>query len=273
MGVGLVLCVATDARAHASFEQRLEHATADIEADPAHPEPWLRRAKLHLLAGDLDAAHRDLARAEHLAPEQPEVLHRRAELLLHQGAAAPALEVLERLLARHPDHVGAEVLRARTLRRLDRPLASAAAYDRAIVLRPGASPDVYLERARTLSEAGPEHAPRAISGLEEGLAQLGPLPALVEAALSLELEAGLLDAALARVEAEIERSPQPLWWMVRRAELLEAAGRSEEARAGYETARRRLGQVPPWRRSRRGFQELEARLRSSGAETRPGERR
>ena len=100
----------------------------------------------------------------------------------------------------------------------------------------------------------------AIAGLDEGLEAAGPLPALTRAAIELELRANHADAALARVEIEILRSRQPVWWMVRKAELLAATGRGDEAQPVYAEARQQLIAQPAHRRNQPGWRELEARL-------------
>jgi tetratricopeptide (TPR) repeat protein len=256
----LVLAAVTRTEAHADLELRLAHATHAISGAPERPDLLLRRAELYRRSGDFRAAHADLDRAAQLTPPLGEIDYRRAELLLDEGFAAQAIAILDGLLAADPDHIAGHVARARALRRLDRPLDAAAAYTLALQRTRGTEPDLYLERADTLAAAGPSHLTDAIAGLDEGLETLGPLPALTRAAIELELRADRAEAALARVEIEIVRSQQPIWWIVRKAEILDASGQGDPARAVYAEAWQYLLAQPAHRRSQPSWRELEARL-------------
>jgi tetratricopeptide (TPR) repeat protein len=269
IGACLILAAVDRVHAHADLDLRLARATRALEESPSSAGPLLERAELHRSRGDLGAAHADLDRAARLAPALGEIELRRAELHLEQGVAAQALTVLDGLLAADPDDVAAHVARGQALRRLDRPLEAAAAYSEALERMPRGTPDLFLERADALAAGGPAYAAAAIASLDEGLAALGPLPALALAAVELEVRAGRRAAALARVEREIARSRQPVWWMVRKAEILEAAGRSHEAHDIAVEAWNQLAAQPEHRRRQRGWRELEARLEAALRPTEP----
>jgi predicted negative regulator of RcsB-dependent stress response len=93
--------------------------------------------------------------------------------------------------------------------------------------------------------------------------RLGPVAALVAAAIDLELTLKRYDAALARVDAAAARSPHPEAWLARRGEILEAAGRGHAAREAYAQALREIESRPPHRRATRSVQNLETRLRTA----------
>jgi tetratricopeptide (TPR) repeat protein len=269
IGACLILAAVARAQAHPDLELRLTRATRAVEQSPDSPAPLLERAELHRSRGDQTAAHADLDRAARLAPGRPEIKLRRAELHLEQDATTQALVVLDGLLATDPHRVAAHVARARALRQLNRPLEAAAAYTEALRRMPVGTPDLFLERADALAAEGSTHAPAAIASLDEGLEALGPLPALTLAAVELEIHAGHHAAALARIEAEIARARQPIWWMVRKAEILQAAGRSRESHDTVAAAWDQLVAQPEHRRRQPGWRELEARLEAA---LRPSER-
>jgi len=259
-GACLILIAVARTEAHADLELRLARTAQAIAHTPERPDLLLRRAELYARSGNYSAAHADLDRAARIAPTLREVDYRRAGLLLDEGAAAQAMAVLDGLLAADPDHVGGHVARARALRRLGRPLDAADAYTQALQRSPGTAPDLYLERADALTAAGPSHVRSAIAGLDEGLNALGPLPALTRAAIELELRASRFEAASARVEIEILRAQQPIWWIVRKAEILDASGQSDRARAIYAEAWQHLLAQPAHRRGQPSWRELETRL-------------
>jgi len=162
----------------------------------------------------------------------------RGRTLLAAGRFAEAKEALDRFLAARPADPDALSMRARTQATLGRPAASVEDYTRAIREREKRGPilaDEYLERARVLAASG-GHLSEALRGLDEGIARLGPLASLELYALDLELASGGYDEALARLEAVGLQSPRQEPWLVRRAEILEKAGRAAEARLTYERA-------------------------------------
>jgi tetratricopeptide (TPR) repeat protein len=260
LGTSLVLAPVTRSAAHGDVEARIAHVTDQIALDPDRVDPLLRRAELYRRGGNFTAAEKDLDRAAQVAPTLPELSHQRALLLLAEGDPGRALAVLDGLLAAEPDHVAGHLTRARSLRALDRSVEAAGAYTNAIERARVPTPDPYLERAHALGSSGPAQLASAIAGLDEGIEALGPLPALTRAAVDLELRAGRTDAALTRLEAEITRAHQPLWWWARKGEILDAAGRRAEALDAYAEARRHLDAQPAHRRERRAWRDLEERL-------------
>ena len=124
-------------------------------------------------------------------------------------------------------------------------------------------PDYYLERARELAAAGNEHLDEAVRGLDEGVRLLGPIVSLQLPAIDLDLELGLYDAALARLDTIAAQSPRKEGWLARRAAILEKAGRPAEARAACTEALAAIAGLPPARRSVAAIRELEQSLNAT----------
>ena len=68
------------------------------------------------------------------------------------------------------------------------------------------------------------------------------------------------DAALARIDTVMARLQRKETWLERRAQILRAAGREEEAKKNYHDALAAIGRLPPAHRLTRMTLELEARL-------------
>ena len=118
-----------------------------------------------------------------------------------------------------------------------------------------------MERAQVLAAAGSEFLPEALSGLDDGIARMGSLVTLQLFAIDVELKQKHYDGALARVDKIAEKSPRKETWLVRRGEILQQAGRPDEARRAYQSALSSLQTLPPTRRFVPAMQELERRIK------------
>jgi len=256
--VALILAlVAVPAAAHPEILAEIEGVTRRIEADPGNAELYLKRGELYRTDGDWDAAAADYARARRLDPGLVPVEFCTGKMRLEAGDAPTALAHLDRFLAARPDDAEGLALRGRVHVALGRYAAAAADFGRAIDVRAcdgdGAPPELYIARSRALVRAGAVHGDDALAGLEQGLALLGRPITIELEALDVELGLGRPDAALARVDRVLARSavrPEP--WLVRRAEILEGAGRAGEARRAWQAALDALEAQPAARRSK-GF--------------------
>ena len=201
---------------------------------PADPDLQLARARLSHEEGDWNAALAGYHHARSLgaAPAQVAVLE--GDALLAAGWTRSALERYDAALAAEPDRATAHVGQARTLRRLDKPEEAADAYERAYTLLERANPSLVLEWTRALVAAGRPNA--AVEILDAQLASMGRIPTLQLAAVELEQQLARHDAALRRIDALLDQVPGHPLWTVRRAEILEGAGRIEEARVAYGDA-------------------------------------
>ncbi len=225
--------------AHVAVDAQIRTLDVRIAAHPSAAALRLQRGELHRAHADWRAAETDYRAALRLDPTMVAADLALGRMLLEAGRPAAALEAIDRFLIARPDEPLALVVRGRALLALGRALDAAAAFSRAIARTPAArppDPDVYLERARALTAAGPGHLTEALGGLDAGLALLGPVAALQLAAIDLEVERHDYDAALRRLASLESLSARRAPWQVRRSAILEAAGRSGEARAACDTA-------------------------------------
>jgi tetratricopeptide (TPR) repeat protein len=106
-------------------------------------EVEVERAQRHLRLGDLlwdrgrpGAAKVQYAKAHRAAPDDPIVASRLARAALQAGDAQGALDAIDTVVARYPDHAPAHALRGSALLALDRPAAAAEASREALRLNP-----------------------------------------------------------------------------------------------------------------------------------------
>jgi tetratricopeptide (TPR) repeat protein len=249
--------------AHGSFHERIARANRAVEAETDAPGPYLRRAEIHRHHGNFAEAMADLDRAAAMDPGGHEVDYFRGLVHLDSGRPEDAEAALGRFLEHEPRNPAALAGRARVLASLGRHLEAASVYSRAIESRPVAVPATYLARAEALARAGDEHLPEALRGLDAGLATLGPVMTLQRAAIDLEIRRGSIEAALARLEKAAAATPRQETWLARRGEILEGAGRLDEARGSFELALREMDRLPPHRRRTGAMTRLDARLQEA----------
>jgi tetratricopeptide (TPR) repeat protein len=246
------------ARAHGDLDVQIRVISEEIAQAPS-AALYLKRGILHHQHEDYVHALDDYDRAEQLAPLSGTIGFARSRTLFQSGQLTAARATLDKFLAQAPTHAEAFLLRARVLAGLKEHAAALRDFDRHLALAPEPLPDCYLERAATLVASGDRHA--ALSSLDEGIGRLGNLVTLQNAALALELELGRPDAALTRVDrimAGLERTES---WLARRGEILEKAGRADEASRAYRGALSAIERLPRQHRDAKSMRELQDRLR------------
>ena len=241
------------AAAHGNLHAQILAVTRAIAAAPTNASLYLQRGELHRAHHAPRSARADYDRALALDPSLDAARLARARLLVELRRATEAGPDLEAFLARHPGHVQATLVRARARGASGDVRGAVADYDAVLAATP--DPDRGLERARLLAATGREADRRqAVAGLDALMTELGPIVTLDLEAIALLVDLGDHDAALARVDRAIARTPNATSWRVRRADLLRRAGRTAEARQAYLDARAAFDILPPARRQTRDAQ-------------------
>ena len=256
--------VALPAAAHESEGEALARLDLALAVAPRDAELWRRRAGLERSQGDFERSRADLDRAcaLGLAPalaERERGLSARAE-----GRLVDAESHLRRARELAPGDTGTLAAHAEALASLGRWREAADGYARVIELAPGAGPDLHLARVRALAAGGDATLGEALRALDEAEAKLGPVPALAQEGLALELRAGRTDAALARLDRLSAPARHREGWLVQRAEILERAGRPEQAKSAYAAALSSLARLSRSARSRSEM-PFSSSLRATGS--------
>lgn len=263
VAVALGMAPAPPAAAHAETDERLAAVSAAIGLNPGSPDLHLHRAQLFSERGAWFEALQDLAEAERLDPDSPRIGVERGRILLEAGRPISARRALDQAVAAHPGYAEAWLGRGRLFLHLGERERAAADFEKAIALMADPRPEHYLEWA---SAAADDDA--ALHVLNEGLRRLGPVISLQVRALELEQKLGRTDAALARLDDILASAARREQWLLRRGEVLEAAGRRAEARRAYEEGLAALSSLTPFHRQTSATKNLQRRLESGLERTR-----
>ena len=244
--------------AHEDLLAQIAVVNAELAVAPTNASLFLRRAELQRLHAEFATALADVAAAEKIRPDWPAAELLRAKIFWDEGKFPAALERVEKVLTPAPQFAEALVLRGQCRVKLGQ-VCGLEDFSAALKLYPDPSPDLFLERARAQAAFG--KIPEAISGLDEGIARLGNVPALELAAMEYERSLANFDSALARVDKIVARYPIKEPWLALRGEILEQAGRTVAARETFQKILTGLETDSPLRRNSDYAQQLAARVR------------
>jgi tetratricopeptide (TPR) repeat protein len=245
------------AHAHGDLHEQIQIVSQEIATAPS--------ALLYLKRGGLFHDHEEYApaladydRAERLDPSLEAIWFARGRTFFKSGQLAKARAALDTYLTRKPRHAGAFLLRARVLSGLTHYREAVRDFDQNLSLTPQPLPECFLERAEALVAMDEKRV--ALESLDEGIHRLGNLVTLQNAAIAIELALGRNNAALARVDRVLADLQRKETWLVRRGEILEAAGRHDEARQAFADALRSIDRLPAHHRDTKATRDLQARL-------------
>lgn len=256
----LLLSVATS-RAHGPVSESIAAVTAELVREPNRADLLLSRARFHAQHEDWPAAHADLDRAEILAPGLTNTALLRGEVFLMVADFKKAHAAFTQLIAAEPRMPLAHEGLARTLFASGEFALAAQAFGRSVEFSEQPAPILYNNQSSAFEKAG--KPAEALAALDAGIARIGPLVSLVTPAIEMDIAAKRFDAAIARVDSVLASLPRKETWLVRRAEILEKAGRNPEARATWEQARAAFATLPEFRQSTLQMSQLRTRIEAA----------
>lgn len=262
LAVLLIALAPLSLRADEEVDEEIEELTALLAAQPENAELYLERGELYRQVENWDAALADYERAQKLDPALYVIDFARGRLYLETGRAPRAKTALDRFLEKFPNHAEARMMRARALVQMRQTVAAIADYDVAIAQSAPPSPDLYHERAKAIADLGPKRTLDAIASLDEGITRLGAIVSLQMHAIDLELSSRRFDQAVARLETISNRSARKEYYLLRKGEILQKAGRHNDAKAAWSEAAKRIAALPAKSRGHWKTRELSRKLQA-----------
>ncbi len=260
--LGVVMCAAPRLAAHGDDHLLIEALTEELAKKP-DADLFIRRGELFRHLQEWSKAEADFLAAARLEPTLALVDFFRARAWLEAGAPERARPLIDRYLAKIPGEAEAWFLRGEISVALEKFDAAAADYAAGIQRAASPRPEHFLRRARLLAMNPATDRVVVLAALDEGIARLGPVVALVDFALTLELERKDYAAALLRVAVAMEKAPRRETWLVRRGDILVQCGRAGEAVASYRAALVAIEELPPRYRETVPIEKLARDARTS----------
>jgi tetratricopeptide (TPR) repeat protein len=220
------------AKAHPGLHHDIASATDAIDREPSRAVLYVERAYLLRLDEEYDAALKDLDLARKLDPTEIRVAAERGMTLSAMGRDSEAERELSRFVKQGSGTAPVFAERAKVRERLGDKTGAVADYTSAIALRP----DVESYMARGALQESLLDLKGAAAGYREGIARVGEAVNFDLALIRVETARKRFDAAIALIDAQINRSSVKTDWYLRRADVLTAAHRPKEARADRERA-------------------------------------
>lgn len=246
--------------------EAMEAVNRKIAASPQDASLLVDRSRLYALSKKFDLALADLDKAQRLQ-NVPHIDRERATVYLAAGWYETGVEHATRHLAKFPEDAEAYLTRARLRARLGRPAEAGEDYVASIRHMKSPPMELYMEQASALTTEDGAHLTNALAVLEQAKQKFGAVITLETAALEIELQQRNYNAALARVDALIQRMPRKDMWYMRRGDVLVQAGRFAEAQKAYESALESITKTPMTQRQRLNTAGVERQIRQSLANT------
>lgn len=231
-----------DCRGHGAYHDVVNEVTRALEETPNDAALHFKLACAHQEHGEWTSALVELEHVERLAPGKFETGFVQGQALAAGGQWLAAKPVLDAFLQANPGHAGAHAQRARVLIKLDQRAAAIEDFQSALLAAELPTAELFIETTDALIAANQQE--QAVTTLRQGIARLGLDPTLLQRSLELELAAKHFDEAMARIDAMQATAPRPEPWMARRAQVLNEAGRGEQAKATWMALRDRLLNLP-----------------------------
>lgn len=230
-----MVCVESLLIGHGSYHDNVTLLEDQIKADPRNAGLHFELACAHQEHGEWKAALIECERVRRLAADGFDTGLVEGKALASGGHFEAAKSLLDSFLEKQPHIAAARVERGRVLMKLQMPAEAEKDFEAALQLEKQAPVDWWLEAAQ---------AGKAVEVLRRALNSIGNDPQLLSASLEAELKEGNATEAIQRVDALQRIAPRCEPWMARRAELLQAAGRHEEARNAWMALRSHLLSLP-----------------------------
>lgn len=242
--------------AHPDPSHTLEHLEEHLAETPDDQALLRQKAGLLITTGHPDEARAVVSRLLELGADQPENLLVEARLLRGRKDPGGTVAKARSLVAGHPKFAAGWKFLAESEDAVGRRDEAITAMRRFLDISAKPGPTEVLTCAAWLEERGaPGDAEAAVSVLDLGLAKIGCLTGLQHKAIGIELELGRHDSALRRIDALTARFRPSVALSLRRADILEKAGRFQEAVAACDSALALLDALPASRKNRPAYRE------------------
>lgn len=225
---------------HGAYHDVVAELSAKLALTPGDANLRFRLAAAHVEHGEWKACLEEVAKVEALSGGAIRTTYLSGKALAGEGKLVPALADLDAFLDAEPGHQLALIERARVRVKLGQ--VEAGHRDYAAALAKPAPAEVHVEAVEALRRH--DRPEEAFDLAEAAVKETGGDPAALLCAIDCAASLGRTDEAVGHLEALMKKWPRPEPWMQRKAEILAAAGRREEAKAAWRDLHDHLLALP-----------------------------
>lgn len=249
---------------HGAYHDVVADLNAKLAVTPGDADLRFRLAAAHVEHGEWQACLDEVAKVGVLSGGTIRTTYLSGKALAGEGKLLPALADLDAFLAAEPGHQFALIERARVRVKLGQIEAGLADYDAALATP--APAELYIEAIEALRRN--DRTGDAFVLAEAAVKETGGDPAALLCAIDCATSLGRTDEAVGHLDQLMKKWPRPEPWMQRKAEILAAAGRREEAKVAWRELHDHLLALPNLERAQPFLQEpLMACRRALGLST------
>ncbi len=253
--------VVSPARSHSDIELQIKSLDEQILTESNNGQLYLKRAELHRQHLSWGEALADYENAEKHGVANYVLYFYRGRLYQESNQENKALQNLSAAIESNPAHAQAYIERSKIP---SRPILEAVSdLDSAISLLQKPSPDLYLNRAQLLAAAGPEHFEHMMSGLQDGINQLGSIVSLIEFAVTNSMSQEKWITAQKQIEqlpTILRQSPKWLYIEGQNQSHLNNTSHSKEL---YQQALDKIEKLPNARANSSAIQRLKKEIQAA----------
>lgn len=255
------------ASAHLPLSEQEIAIDAELKEAPGDASKLLLRAALYRKRGAVDEAIATVLEAQKAGADAVLAGVALANLHFDAGLFHSAEAYAQQALSVDPKANSASLASARAHKALGFHEEAADDY-RAAVRHGGRSqPGIVIEAMQ--GQVAVERYDQALEIADEAMAKSGILVTISLPAIQIERERGNYDAALQRMDRLLVQSPGHELWLAEKAEILDEAGRVEDARVTREQVLALIAKRPAARKNHR-LVEIERTFKAALAEEKSG---
>lgn len=255
-----VCCFYKQLEAHGPVHESIERLTKSIETFPDSADLYLQRGQFYKIDEDFDKAFADYNKARSLNPDNKHADLQCAKLFLEYDYPISALMYINKVLEETPTHVDGLMTRAAIYTRLNDNELAVSDFEEAIKAVREPRPEYYIAISKAVIAADSTNYKDAIAWLQKGEETLGSNIVLRSYAIDLAILEKDHNQALILIDELIETMKRKEKWLFKKAEILEKAGRIQEAYSYCEQATNAIQKLPRHIQGTRLITELEGNI-------------
>lgn len=249
------------ASSHTDIELQIKSLDEQIQTVSNNGELYLKRAELHRRHLSWNEALVDFKNAEQHGISPDSLYFFRGRLYQESNQENLALQYLTAAIESYPNHFEAYIERSKLPSRAI--LEAVKDLDKAISLLEKPSPDLYLNRAKFLANAGPENFERLMKGLQDGVNKLGSIVSLLEFAIKhcmSEQNWIMAQQQIEQLPSLLRQSPK---WLYIEGQIQGHLNNSDHAKKLYQEALDKIANLPKARSNSSAMLQLKSEIQTA----------